>query len=252
MPREARLIEVDKIVLGSIFIGDIIQFRQEYEKEVIDFVFPNEIKLRCLSTDVITEINMNTLHESPSCRVLHESEWTYYAEVLEKDDKTRSLRQQHQDLHTKSREACLLFTEKDLSHSSIKMDSDRMEAKTLLYNSLYGCTIPQFVVLRTEGPHSEYYKKFIFNLKGSTTGRVKMNTTGNLDNPITKVRETLVNGTNINEMNDRQLIAAINQFNREIDELEAVQANSVALDKHVKRLYKAIDVVVTELDKRAA
>ena len=131
MSREARLIEVDKIVLGSIFIGDIIQFSQEYEKDVIDFVFANENKLRCLSTDVITEINMNTL---PSYRVQHEDKWTCYAEVLEKWQKIHSAAVAAKNCEQKlDKPSCFFENYSFIKIPFDKMDSDRMEAKLLLY-----------------------------------------------------------------------------------------------------------------------
>lgn len=114
-----------------------------------------------------------------------------------------------------------------------------------------------------QGLWADFMMKQDFSIGFKTTDTIRGNTaqlvgidamenSGNLENPITKVRQTLVNGQDITGMTDRQLIGAINNFNNQITELESVDVNSVAIRKHVKRLGKAINVVANELDKRAS
>ena len=85
--------------------------------------------------------------------------------------------------------------------------------------------------------------------KYEATGETNMNP-GNLENPINNVRYTEVNGTKITEMSDRQLIGAINNFNNEITQLDEVPVESKAINKHIKRLEKAMKRCVKELDAR--
>jgi hypothetical protein len=128
--------------------------------------------------------------------------------------------------------------------SSMHITSPRRTGKSFFDEAWKAYAVTQF--------KQEYQAAFIDKEATLTVSSKGINTMnrGNLENPINNVRYTEVNGTKITEMSDRQLIGAIYNFNNEITELQNVPVESKAINKHIKRLEKAIKRCVSELDAR--
>jgi hypothetical protein len=67
---------------------------------------------------------------------------------------------------------------------------------------------------------------------------------------ITITRQTLINGADVSKMTDDQLIFAIKQVEKEIEELKAVKTKSKKIAQRIEDASKTLGELVELLDNR--